>query len=101
MDQTVDDIDKLATQLDELDHGQTVELTWTSTRSGNKVSCVATVVDNGSESAGIIAHTTERTSDIRTQRRGEFEITVVGFTDSRTESMGWLLEVKEINDATE
>lgn len=94
MDQTVEDVDELAMQLDELSRGQTVELTWTSTRSGSRISAVATVMDNEDESGRIITHTTERKSNIRTRRRGDREITVVGVTDRRAESMGWLLEVE-------
>jgi len=96
MDQTVEDVDGLAEQLDELSPGQFVELTWTSKRSGNKMSATGRVVDNERESGRVIIHTTERTGNIRTRRGDSREITVVSFSDRRAESMGWLLDV-EVN----
>lgn len=99
MKQTEDDVDELEAQLEALEVGTDVRLTWSSVRSSDPVSIDATALPHDGRLAAFF-RTDERKSDFATYRRGRREISVTAMsrTTNRNETVGWLLEVEVLDD---
>jgi hypothetical protein len=96
MDQDPEDIDELEEQLEAVDPGHEISLSWASQRSTGAVTVEGTVQEHDS---GLLYMTTdERKSDIGVRRRGQYEIGVNAISGNRNESIGWLVDVEVLTE---
>ena len=90
--QTVAEIDALEEQLDEIETGDRVRLTWTSSRSKNERSAEGTAAEHPVH--GICVQTDDLKGDIIAHRNGKWEITVRSETSRQGQSLGWLVDLE-------
>lgn len=97
MDQTEEDVDGLEAQLEGIDPGTTVILSWASPRSGNRISATGTAMDSDDHLFIMTTSSRKRRGRIYAYRNGALEISAVSTGSphtKKTTSMGWVVDVQ-------